>query len=66
MKNISLNFKIATNILKTAVKLNIQNRSCIYCKEWIETIYQKINIAKQRIEMQKEVDFYARNIHNGG
>ena len=133
MKNVSLNFKIATNILKTAIKLNIQNRSCIYCKERVETIYhiffecktleylrkdaikiirtlrkdqqkltwnylvnmkeikhkmeyeiisiykkiiwnsstkirwggERINITKLRVEMQKEIDFFARNIHNG-
>ena len=36
---ISLNFKIATNILKTAVNRNEQNRACSICHSRNETIY---------------------------
>ena len=32
-KFISLNFQIATDILKTATKMNLNNGACIFCKE---------------------------------
>ena len=39
MKMVSLNFRIATNILKTAVNRQAQDRACTFCKERNETIY---------------------------
>ena len=36
-KFISLNYRIATNILKTAINRNDNNRLCIFCKERNET-----------------------------
>ena len=38
-KFISINFKIATGILKTATKMDLRNRACIFCKERAENIY---------------------------
>ena len=54
-KFISLNFQIATDILKTATKLNLNNRACIFCKERGETIYHLFFECKKLKEIRKEM-----------
>ena len=38
-KFVSLNYRIATNILKTAVVRNDTDRACIYCRQRNETVF---------------------------
>ena len=61
-KHISLNFKAATGILKTAIRMNLQNRSCIYCRERIETIYHIFLECGKLSDLRDDVKKMVRNL----
>ena len=61
-KLISLNYRIATNILKTAINRNDRDRSCSFCKSRSETIYHLFLECNLLGEMRDDLLRYANSI----
>ena len=61
-KLVSLNYRIAKNILKTAVNRNEGNRACILCKSRAETIYHLFFECKELAEMREDFNKYTKAI----
>ncbi len=59
---VSLNYRIAKNILKTAVNRNEGDRSCILCKSRSETIYHLFFECKELAEMREDYKTYTKAI----
>ena len=62
MKLVSLNYRIATNILKTAINRNDKNRACSLCNERTETIYHLFLECPKLTNMREDLKAYANSI----